>query len=52
MKRETESEIIAAQDQGLQTKYHATKVLQTETVNADSINNLMRQRNTSYYHAH
>jgi len=29
MKGETESEIIAAQDQALQTKYHATKILQT-----------------------
>jgi hypothetical protein len=27
---ETESEIVAAQDQALQTKYHATKILQTE----------------------
>ena len=26
---ETESEIMAAQDQVLQTKYHATKILQT-----------------------
>jgi hypothetical protein len=29
--KETESEIIVAQDQALQTKYHATKILQTET---------------------
>jgi hypothetical protein len=28
---ETESEIMAAQDQALQTKYHPTKMLQTET---------------------
>jgi hypothetical protein len=31
MKAETESEIVAAEDQALQTKYHATKILQTET---------------------
>ena len=31
VKGETESEITAAQDQALQTKYHATKILQTET---------------------
>jgi hypothetical protein len=30
LKAETESEIVAAQDQALQTKYHATKILQTE----------------------
>jgi hypothetical protein len=30
MKEETESEIIATKDQALQTKYHATKILQTE----------------------
>ena len=30
---ETESEIVAAQDQGLQTKYYATKILNTETDN-------------------
>jgi hypothetical protein len=28
MKAETASEIVAAQDQALQTKYHATKILQ------------------------
>jgi hypothetical protein len=27
LKEETESEIIAAQDQALHTKYHATKIL-------------------------
>jgi hypothetical protein len=31
LKAETESEIVAAQDQALQTKYHATKILHTET---------------------
>ena len=31
LKSETESEIVAAQDQALQTKYYATKILNTET---------------------
>jgi len=31
LKAETESEIVAAQDQALQTQYYATKVLKTET---------------------
>jgi hypothetical protein len=31
LKEETESEIMAAQDQALQTKYYATKILNTET---------------------
>jgi hypothetical protein len=31
LQTETESEIVAAQDQALQTKYHATKILRTET---------------------
>ena len=31
LKGETESEVIATQDQAFQTKYHATKILQTET---------------------
>jgi hypothetical protein len=30
-KAQTESEIIAAQDRTLQTKYHATQILQTKT---------------------
>jgi hypothetical protein len=30
LKAETESGMVAAQDQALQTKYHATKVLETE----------------------
>ena len=31
LKAETESEIVAAQDQALQTKYYSTKILNTET---------------------
>jgi len=31
LKAETANEIVAAQDQALQTKYYATKVLKTET---------------------
>ena len=31
LKGETESEIVAAQDQTLQAKYYATKILSTET---------------------
>ena len=31
LKAETESAIVAAQDQTLQTKYYATKILSTET---------------------
>jgi len=30
LKLETESEVVAAQDQALQTKYYATKILSTE----------------------
>jgi NADPH-dependent 7-cyano-7-deazaguanine reductase QueF len=30
LKAETESEIVAAQDQALQTKHYATKILNTE----------------------
>jgi len=31
LKAETESEIVAAQDQAIQTKYYTTKILNTET---------------------
>ena len=31
IKEETESEIVAEQDQALQTKYYATKIFNTET---------------------
>jgi hypothetical protein len=31
LKAETESEIVAAKDQALNTKYNATKILHTET---------------------
>ena len=31
LKAETESDIVAAQDQALQRKYYATKILNTET---------------------
>ena len=40
LKAETESEIVAAQDQALQTEYYATKTLSTET---DSICRLCQQ---------
>jgi hypothetical protein len=33
LKEETENEIIAAKDQALQTKYHATEILQIEADN-------------------
>jgi hypothetical protein len=33
LKEETEGEITAAQDMALQTKYHATKISQTESDN-------------------
>jgi hypothetical protein len=44
LKTETESKILAAQDQALNTKYYATKILpQRWIANADCANNLMRQ---------
>jgi hypothetical protein len=54
LKGEHENEITAAQDQALQTKCHATKILQTKkkTAIADSVNNLMRQCNISHQYAH
>ena len=44
LKAETESEIVAAQDQALQKKYYAKKILSTETDSKCRLsNNLMRQ---------
>ena len=44
LKAETESEIVAAQDQALNTKYYTTKYCtQRGTANADCANNTMRQ---------
>jgi len=43
LKVETESEIVAAQDQVLQTKYYETKILNTEIASADFANNVTRQ---------
>ena len=40
---ETENETVAAQYQTLQTIYDATKLLQTETADADYVNNVMGQ---------
>jgi hypothetical protein len=51
LQREIGSEIIAAQDQVLQNKYHAIKLLQTETDSTCRLfKNLMRKYNTSYQH--
>jgi len=47
LKGETESEIIASQDKALQTKYHATNILQTET---DSTFRLCRQFDAAMEH--
>jgi len=44
---ETESEIVAAQDQALQTKYYATKILNTET---DSKCRLFQKFEETIYH--
>ena len=44
LKAETDSEIVAAQDQALQTKYYATKYwTQRQIASADFANNLTRQ---------
>jgi len=47
LKAETESDVIAAQDQVLQTKYSITYTLQTQTANAGYVNNLTTNR--TYY---
>jgi len=50
LKGHTESEIRAAKNQTLQTKYHSTKILQRKTENKCRVNSLMRQWNASYRH--
>jgi len=47
VKAETESKIVAAQDQSLQTKYYATKILNTET---DSKCRICQQFDETIYH--
>jgi len=47
LKAETESEIVAAQHQALQTKYYATKILSTET---DSKCRLCQQSDETIHH--
>jgi hypothetical protein len=50
LKEETESTKTAAQDQTLQTKFHAKKILQTETNSECSVSSLMGQWNTLCQH--
>jgi len=49
LKGETESEIIAPQDQALPNKLLATRILQTET---DAVNSWMMEWNTTYRPGH
>jgi hypothetical protein len=51
LNEETENEIIAAQDQTLQTNPYSIKRLQTERVNADYVYNLMRKETIVNQHA-
>jgi hypothetical protein len=48
VKAETKRVIIAAKDQPLQTKCHATEILKTVTANADYINNMIWPLTTLY----
>jgi hypothetical protein len=49
---ETESAVIAARDRILRSKYHGTKIVETETVaNAESVISFIRQWKTSHQHA-
>ena len=52
LNEQTETEVIAAQDQALQTKPYSIKILKTERANADCVNNLMRKETTVNKHAH
>jgi hypothetical protein len=51
MNEDLKSEIIAAQDQTLQTKPYLIKILETERANADHIYNLIRKETTVNQHA-
>jgi hypothetical protein len=43
LKAKTRSEITAAEDHALRTKYHATKILKTEIANGDYVNKMTGQ---------
>jgi hypothetical protein len=49
LEAETESEIVAAQDQAIQTKYYATKILNTETDNKCRLCQQFDETKTIYY---
>jgi hypothetical protein len=51
LKAETGSEIVAAQDQALQTKYYAKCYKQKKTANADYVISLRRQQTTLHQRA-
>jgi hypothetical protein len=42
-KQKPQSEIPAAEDDALRTKYHATPILKTEIANSDCVNNMTGQ---------
>ena len=48
LETETDCDITAAKDKALQTKHHATKILQTQ---ADYVSNIITKKTTLYQHA-